>query len=136
MDTDPQALKNHSWSVFEKLLLAQAVFRWGGDDWATIAQAMRGHPMVKRPDVFTQQTCSQKYANLLEELERSEAEKKNKKKKQLLKILLSKLHAGCTGSELQNSKKQLRKMKSNFVNWLLKLTRYVRASGMIACAKS
>lgn len=47
------------WSVLEKLILAQAVYKLGEDNWAQIARRLRQHPMLKHrePDYYSQKVC-------------------------------------------------------------------------------
>ncbi|ORY96272.1 hypothetical protein BCR43DRAFT_270176 [Syncephalastrum racemosum] len=59
------------WSVLEKLILAQAVYKLGEDNWAQIARRLRQHPMLKHrePDFFSQKSCSLQYYIMLKDLE-------------------------------------------------------------------
>ncbi|KAG9303883.1 hypothetical protein G9A89_005793 [Geosiphon pyriformis] len=68
---------SETWTAFEKLLLAQAVYKFGDDNWLAVSRTMKQHPMIERPsDFFSQKTCSNKYRLLIEPLElEAEAEK-------------------------------------------------------------
>ncbi|KAI7878351.1 hypothetical protein K492DRAFT_238628 [Lichtheimia hyalospora FSU 10163] len=58
------------WTVLEKLLLAQAVYKFGEDDWVHIARNLRQHTMLNRPpEFFNQKNCSLQYYLLIDELE-------------------------------------------------------------------
>lgn len=46
------------WTVLEKLLLAQAVYKFGEDDWVHIARNLRQHTMLNRPPEFFNQKVS------------------------------------------------------------------------------
>lgn len=46
------------WTVLEKLLLAQAVYKFGEDDWVHIARNLRQHTMLNRPPEFFNQKAS------------------------------------------------------------------------------
>ncbi|KAG0176161.1 hypothetical protein DFQ29_006483 [Apophysomyces sp. BC1021] len=58
------------WTVLENLLLAQAVYKHGEENWALIARDLRHHAMLNRQsDFFNQKNCSLQYYLLIEELE-------------------------------------------------------------------
>ncbi|KAG2227294.1 hypothetical protein INT45_004249, partial [Circinella minor] len=58
------------WTVLEKLLLAQAVYKFGEDNWFQIARNLKQHSMLDRqPDFFNQKNCSLQYYLLIESLE-------------------------------------------------------------------
>lgn len=57
------------WTVLEKLLLAQAVYKYGEDNWFQIARNLKHHALLDRPsDYFNQKVNKSKkksIANLL-----------------------------------------------------------------------
>ncbi|KAL0095821.1 hypothetical protein J3Q64DRAFT_1630928 [Phycomyces blakesleeanus] len=58
------------WSILEKLLLAQAVYKFGEDNWVQIARNLKHHAMLQRqPEFFNQKNCSLQYYLLVEDLE-------------------------------------------------------------------
>ncbi|ORX45467.1 hypothetical protein DM01DRAFT_1339977 [Hesseltinella vesiculosa] len=63
---------NMEWSVLERLLLTQAVNKFGEDNWFQVARAMRQHPLLSqtKPEVFNQKTCSLQYYLMVEDLEK------------------------------------------------------------------
>ena len=47
------------WTVLEKLLLAQAVYKFGEDNWFQIARNLKQHTMLDRqPDFFNQKVIN------------------------------------------------------------------------------
>ncbi|KAI7863214.1 hypothetical protein BDF14DRAFT_1734443 [Spinellus fusiger] len=58
------------WTILEKLLLAQAVYKFGEDNWFQIARNLKHHAMLERqPEFFNQKNCSLQYYLLVEDLE-------------------------------------------------------------------
>jgi bromodomain-containing protein 8 len=46
------------WTVLEKLLLSQAVYKYGEDNWFQIARNLKHHSLLDRPsDYFNQKVC-------------------------------------------------------------------------------
>lgn len=46
------------WTVLEKLLLSQAVYKYGEDNWFQIARNLKHHALLDRPsDYFNQKVC-------------------------------------------------------------------------------
>ncbi|CAG8484572.1 11955_t:CDS:2 [Ambispora gerdemannii] len=68
-----------TWTAFEKLLLAQAVYKYGDDNWLAVSRIMKQHPMIERQaEFFSPKICSNKYRVLIEPYElEAEAEKKS-----------------------------------------------------------
>ncbi|GAA5815386.1 hypothetical protein MFLAVUS_008894 [Mucor flavus] len=65
------------WTVLEKLLLSQAVYKYGEDNWFQIARNLKHHALLDRPsDYFNQKNCSLQYYLMVEEM--------NKQKRQTL----------------------------------------------------
>ncbi|KAI9487323.1 MAG: hypothetical protein EXX96DRAFT_473998 [Benjaminiella poitrasii] len=63
------------WTVLEKLLLSQAVYKYGEDNWFQIARNLKHHALLDRPsDYFNQKNCSLQYYLMVEELDK---EKRN-----------------------------------------------------------
>ncbi|KAI7900471.1 uncharacterized protein BX663DRAFT_158061 [Cokeromyces recurvatus] len=63
------------WTVLEKLLLSQAVYKYGEDNWFQIARNLKHHALLDRPaDYFNQKNCSLQYYLMVEELSK---EKRN-----------------------------------------------------------
>lgn len=49
------------WTVLEKLLLAQAVYKYGEDNWFQIARNLKHHALLDRPsDYFNQKVNKSK----------------------------------------------------------------------------
>jgi bromodomain-containing protein 8 len=47
------------WTVLEKLLLSQAVYKYGEDNWFQIARNLKHHVLLDRPsDYFNQKVIS------------------------------------------------------------------------------
>ncbi len=49
-ETEPE-----NWCLLESLLLAQAVFKYGDDNWNSVARTLKQHPSITRKsvDLFT-----------------------------------------------------------------------------------
>ncbi|KAJ8659136.1 hypothetical protein O0I10_005175 [Lichtheimia ornata] len=57
------------WTLLEKLMLAQAVYKLGEEDWVQIASNLNQNSLLNRqPDFFNKEHCSQEYTRLLENL--------------------------------------------------------------------
>ncbi|KAI8987517.1 hypothetical protein BDF20DRAFT_813318 [Mycotypha africana] len=57
------------WTVLEKLLLSQAVYKYGEDNWFQIARNLKHHALLDRPsDYFNQKNCSLQYYLMVEDL--------------------------------------------------------------------
>ncbi|KIL70022.1 hypothetical protein M378DRAFT_6965 [Amanita muscaria Koide BX008] len=55
-------------SNVESLVLAQAVWEFGGDAWDTVADMLSDHPLLSRPkNFFTSQSCHKMYIMLMKE---------------------------------------------------------------------
>ena len=49
-------------TIRERLLLVQAVYEYGADEWDGISQLMSHHPLVTRPDgSFSPEICQSVY---------------------------------------------------------------------------
>lgn len=49
------------WTVLEKLLLSQAVYKYGEDNWFQIARNLKHHALLDRPsDYFNQKVKKKK----------------------------------------------------------------------------
>ncbi|KAI8053670.1 Bromodomain-containing protein [Gilbertella persicaria] len=58
------------WTVLEKLLLSQAVYKYGEDNWFQIARNLKHHALLDRPsDYFNQKNCSLQYYLMVEDLD-------------------------------------------------------------------
>ncbi|KAI9315867.1 hypothetical protein BX666DRAFT_1952266 [Dichotomocladium elegans] len=58
------------WTVLEKLLLAQSVYKFGEDSWVQVARNLRQHNMLNRqPEFFSQKNCSLQYYLMIDHLE-------------------------------------------------------------------
>ncbi|KAI9303522.1 hypothetical protein BJ944DRAFT_101408 [Cunninghamella echinulata] len=60
------------WTVLERLLLAQAVNKFGEDDWFQVARTLKQHPLLQgqeRPEAFNQKNCSLQYYLMIDNLE-------------------------------------------------------------------
>ncbi|KAI8061014.1 hypothetical protein BC940DRAFT_370947 [Gongronella butleri] len=59
------------WSVLERLLLAQAVNKYGEDNWFQVARTLRQHPLTQsKTDLFNQKNCSLQYFLMVDELDK------------------------------------------------------------------
>ncbi|KAI7893707.1 uncharacterized protein EV154DRAFT_130821 [Mucor mucedo] len=59
------------WTVLEKLLLSQAVYKYGEDNWFQIARNLKHHALLDRPsDYFNQKNCSLQYYLMVEEMDK------------------------------------------------------------------
>jgi len=58
------------WSILEKLLLAQCVYKFGEDNWPLISKTLRQNALISRSsEFFNQKNCSLEYFTMIEELE-------------------------------------------------------------------
>ncbi|KAG2200473.1 hypothetical protein INT47_011453, partial [Mucor saturninus] len=61
------------WSILEKLLLTQAVYKYGENMWFQVARVLKQHGLIQpqqRPsDFFSQKNCQFQYYLLVEQLE-------------------------------------------------------------------
>ncbi|KAI8341675.1 hypothetical protein BC941DRAFT_171727 [Chlamydoabsidia padenii] len=60
------------WSVLEKLLLAQAVNKYGEDDWSQVARTLKQHPLLQdqsKLETFNQKNCSLQYYLMIENMD-------------------------------------------------------------------
>ncbi|CAO3594715.1 unnamed protein product [Absidia cylindrospora] len=60
------------WTILERLILAQAVNKYGDDDWIQVARTLKQHPLLQsstRPEAFNQKNCSLQYYFMLEDME-------------------------------------------------------------------
>ncbi|CAO3645670.1 unnamed protein product [Cunninghamella echinulata] len=60
------------WTVLEQLLLAQAVNKFGEDDWFQVARTLKQHPLLQgqeRLEAFNQKNCSLQYYLMIDNLE-------------------------------------------------------------------
>jgi bromodomain-containing protein 8 len=65
--------EDNSWTIFEKLLLIQSVYKYG-DNWLAISRTLKQHSMVSHTaEFFTQKNCATKYNTLVDPL-KNEAE--------------------------------------------------------------
>ncbi|KAG0165449.1 hypothetical protein DFQ28_008998 [Apophysomyces sp. BC1034] len=63
-------MSSAEWTLLEKLLLTQAIYKHGEDSWFQIARKLKQHPLIDRhAEFFNQKTCSFQYYLLVEELE-------------------------------------------------------------------
>ncbi|KAI8376562.1 uncharacterized protein BYT42DRAFT_575062 [Radiomyces spectabilis] len=70
-------MQTSEWTVLEKLLLAQSVYKFGEDNWFQIARNLRQHAMLNRqPEFFNQKNCSLQYYLLIEDLETEKRQNK------------------------------------------------------------
>ncbi|KAI9279351.1 hypothetical protein BY458DRAFT_431858 [Sporodiniella umbellata] len=59
------------WTVLEKLLLSQAVYKYGEDNWSQIARNLKHHALLDRPsDYFNQKNCSLQYYLMIEDMDK------------------------------------------------------------------
>ncbi|KAG1052969.1 hypothetical protein G6F43_004923 [Rhizopus delemar] len=59
------------WTILEKLLLSQAIYKYGEDNWFQIARSLKHHALLDRPsDYFNQKSCSLQYYLMIEDLEK------------------------------------------------------------------
>ncbi|KAG2179968.1 hypothetical protein INT43_003755, partial [Umbelopsis isabellina] len=64
---DPQ-----QWSILEKLLLAQCVYKFGEDNWPLVSKTLRHNVLTSRAqDFFNQKNCSLEYFTMIEQLDSS-----------------------------------------------------------------
>eukprot|EP01135_Chromosphaera_perkinsii_P007873 Nk52_evm65s1020 gene=Nk52_evmTU65s1020 len=63
----PPPSGSEEWSVKDKLLLAQAVYRIGDANWVGVSRALKPHiEMEQNHSKFSQKSCASAYASLLE----------------------------------------------------------------------
>jgi hypothetical protein len=66
-DVDPSC---HTWSTTEALLLIQAVYSYGSENWKEIYYSMMQHPIMKKHrDILTEKACSAMYQQLVKGME-------------------------------------------------------------------
>ncbi|KAI8643809.1 Bromodomain-containing protein [Parasitella parasitica] len=57
------------WTILEKLLLSQAVYKYGEDNWFQIAKNLKHHALLDRPsDYFNQKNCSHQYYSMVRDI--------------------------------------------------------------------
>ncbi|CEP13282.1 hypothetical protein [Parasitella parasitica] len=57
------------WTILEKLLLSQAVYKFGEDNWFHIAKNLKHHALLDRPsDYFNQKNCSHQYYSMVQDI--------------------------------------------------------------------
>ncbi|EPT03793.1 hypothetical protein FOMPIDRAFT_1046823 [Fomitopsis schrenkii] len=61
-EVDASSLNN-----VDRLILCQAVYEYGSNDWPEVARVLSTHPMISRPKLFTSQTCSLIYTQLMDD---------------------------------------------------------------------
>ncbi|KAJ2963160.1 hypothetical protein NQZ79_g1872 [Umbelopsis isabellina] len=63
---------SQQWSILEKLLLAQCVYKFGEDNWPLISKTLRQNVLTSRTqDFFNQKNCSLEYFTMIEQLDSS-----------------------------------------------------------------
>ncbi|KAK4513297.1 uncharacterized protein ATC70_011865 [Mucor velutinosus] len=66
---------HNEWTILEKLLLTQAVYKYGENMWFQVARAIKQHDLVqlqgieRAPDFYSQKNCSYQYYVLVENLQ-------------------------------------------------------------------
>lgn len=48
------------WTILEKLLLSQAVYKYGEDNWFQIARSLKHHALLDRPSDYFNQKVKRK----------------------------------------------------------------------------
>ncbi|CAJ0765306.1 1892_t:CDS:10, partial [Entrophospora sp. SA101] len=67
--TDINKNEDPSWTSFEKLLLVQAVYKYG-ENWLAVTRTMKHHPLKEHPkEFFTTKACTDKFKLLIEPLQ-------------------------------------------------------------------
>ncbi|CAO0790168.1 unnamed protein product [Mucor circinelloides] len=62
-------MSSSEWTILEKLLLSQAVYKYGEDNWFQVARNLKHHALLDRPsDYFNQKNCSHQYYSMVSEL--------------------------------------------------------------------
>jgi hypothetical protein len=61
------------WTILEKLLLSQAVYKYGEDNWFQIARSLKHHALLDRPSDYFNQKVKRKKG-------KEKGEKKGKEK--------------------------------------------------------
>ncbi|KAI8338793.1 hypothetical protein EDC96DRAFT_487483 [Choanephora cucurbitarum] len=71
-------MSSSEWTILEKLLLSQAVYKYGEDNWFQIARNLKHHALLDRPsDYFNQKNCSLQYYLMIEDLEKEKKQSLN-----------------------------------------------------------
>ncbi|CAO3591036.1 unnamed protein product [Absidia cylindrospora] len=68
------------WTVLERLLLSQAVNKYGEDNWSQVARTLKQHPLLQdhaQPEVFNQKNCSLQYYLMIETMGSESAQTNN-----------------------------------------------------------
>ncbi|ORZ23522.1 hypothetical protein BCR42DRAFT_367310 [Absidia repens] len=68
------------WTVLERLLLSQAVNKYGEDNWPQVARTLKQHPLLQdhvQPEVFNQKNCSLQYYLMIEAMDSESAQTNN-----------------------------------------------------------
>ncbi|KAG2199537.1 hypothetical protein INT46_001237, partial [Mucor plumbeus] len=66
---------HNEWTILEKLLLTQAVYKYGENMWFQVARVIKQHDLVqlqnieRSPDFYSQKNCSYQYYLLVENLQ-------------------------------------------------------------------
>ncbi|OBZ85956.1 Bromodomain-containing protein 8 [Choanephora cucurbitarum] len=66
---------SNEWTVLEKLLLTQAVYKYGENMWFQVARVLKQHGLIqqqnlqRQPDFYSQKNCSFQYYLLIENME-------------------------------------------------------------------
>ncbi|RCH82950.1 Bromodomain-containing protein 8, partial [Rhizopus azygosporus] len=66
------------WTILEKLLLSQAVYKYGEDNWFQIARNLKHHALLDRPsDYFNQKNCSLQYYLMIEDMDKEKRQQQS-----------------------------------------------------------
>ncbi|KAI8365731.1 hypothetical protein BD560DRAFT_436329 [Blakeslea trispora] len=66
---------SNDWTILEKLLLTQAVYKYGENMWFQVARVLKQHGLIqqqniqRQPDFYSQKNCSFQYYLLIENME-------------------------------------------------------------------
>lgn len=68
VDSPKQQSNDEKWRAVERLILVQAVYKFGNEDWQLVSKTLREHPLLKRHgNFFSEKACSAKFASILKE---------------------------------------------------------------------
>ncbi|CAO3699430.1 unnamed protein product [Rhizopus microsporus] len=66
------------WTILEKLLLSQAVYKYGEDNWFQIARNLKHHALLDCPsDYFNQKNCSLQYYLMIEDMDKEKRQQQS-----------------------------------------------------------
>ncbi|KAG2230618.1 hypothetical protein INT48_009608 [Thamnidium elegans] len=105
------------WSILEKLLLTQAVYKYGENMWFQVARVLKQHgliqPQQRQSDFFSQKNCQFQYYLLVENLEAEKQVYRNNDLKNDMPVVV-RIARQLYLQRIEEVKKNLRKDEESF----------------------